>query len=189
MKNLFKNDEWLIIEEGFHPKLTREAESIFSLGNGYMGQRANFEERYSGDSHQGSYVAGIYYPDKTRVGWWKNGYPEYFAKVLNAPAWIGIDISIDEHSIDLAKSKIKSFRRILNMKEGYLERRFVIRLSKGKSVEIEMLRFLSMNEPDLGIIKCLVRPLDFSGKIDFNIPIMVKNSGKTFIICLRRVKE
>jgi maltose phosphorylase len=34
---------------------------------------------------QGSYIAGIYYPDKTKVGWWKNGYPEYFAKVLNAP--------------------------------------------------------------------------------------------------------
>ncbi len=39
---------------------------------------------------QGSYIAGVYYPDKTRVGWWKNGYPEYFAKVLNAPNWIGI---------------------------------------------------------------------------------------------------
>jgi maltose phosphorylase len=34
------------------------------------------------------------------VGWWKNGYPEYFAKVLNAPNWIGIDIEINE-SLDL----------------------------------------------------------------------------------------
>ena len=49
-----------------------------------MGQRANFEEQYSGETFQGSYIAGIYYPDKTKVGWWKNGYPEYFAKVLNA---------------------------------------------------------------------------------------------------------
>ena len=43
---------------------------------------------------QGNYVAGVYYPDKTRVGWWKNGYPEYFAKVLNAANWIGIDVWI-----------------------------------------------------------------------------------------------
>ena len=41
---------------------------------------------------KGSYIAGVYYPDKTKVGWWKNGYPEYFAKVLNAPNWIGIHI-------------------------------------------------------------------------------------------------
>jgi maltose phosphorylase len=32
-----------------------------------MGQRANFEENYSGATFQGSYIAGIYYPDKTKV--------------------------------------------------------------------------------------------------------------------------
>ncbi len=30
-----------------------------------------FEEHYSGDHHQGTYLAGVWYPDKTRVGWWK----------------------------------------------------------------------------------------------------------------------
>jgi maltose phosphorylase len=53
---------------------------------------------------QGSYIAGIYYPDKTKVGWWKNGYPEYFAKVLNAPNWIGIDIEINGENLDLKMS-------------------------------------------------------------------------------------
>jgi maltose phosphorylase len=59
-----------------------------------MGQRANFEESYSGDTFQ-SYIAGIYYQDKTKWDGGKNGYPEYFAKVLNAPNWIGIDIEIN----------------------------------------------------------------------------------------------
>ena len=93
MKNYYKIDEWSVIEEGFDPQHQEESESIFSLGNGHMGQRANFEEKYSGESLQGTYIAGIYYPDKTRVGWWKNGYPEYFAKVPNAPNWIGISCS------------------------------------------------------------------------------------------------
>ncbi|MEM9023897.1 MAG: hypothetical protein AAGB22_09145, partial [Bacteroidota bacterium] len=60
---------WKIIENGFHPEQQQNSESIFSIGNGQMGQRANFEEQYSGPSLQGSYVGGIYYPDKTRVGW------------------------------------------------------------------------------------------------------------------------
>jgi maltose phosphorylase len=64
-----------------------------------MVQWDNFEESYSGETFQE--VAGIYYPDKTKVGWWKNGYPEYFAKVLNAPNWIGIDIEINGESLDL----------------------------------------------------------------------------------------
>ena len=69
-------------------------ESIASLGNGYMGLRGNFEERYSGDTLQGTYIAGVYYPDRTVVGWWKIGYPEYFPKVLNAVNFIGVDVEL-----------------------------------------------------------------------------------------------
>jgi maltose phosphorylase len=169
MISCYKKDEWLIIEEDFHPESNRESESIFSIGNGYMGQRANFEEHYSGDCHQGSYVAGVYYPDKTRVGWWKNGYPEYFAKVLNAPNWIGIDISVDSVPIDLAKVTINSFKRILNMKEGYLERQFNISISKGKTLTLSSKRFLSMAEPDLGLIKYSVKPDNFSALVSYTV--------------------
>jgi maltose phosphorylase len=169
MNNYYKKDEWLIVEEGFDPAMNRESESIFSLGNGYMGQRANFEEHFSGDHHRGSYIAGVYYPDKTRVGWWKNGYPEYFAKVLNAPNWIGIDLTVDGEVIDLAQVKINSFRRILNMREGYLERHFNITISKGKILNISSKRFLSMAETDLGLIRYSVKPENFSGSVSFTV--------------------
>ncbi|MDG1689654.1 MAG: glycoside hydrolase family 65 protein, partial [Flavobacteriales bacterium] len=90
-QSYISEDAWKIVETGFNPDRVKASESIFSIGNGAMGQRANFEEHYSGPSFQGSYIGGIYYPDKTKVGWWKNGYPDYFAKVINAPNWIGID--------------------------------------------------------------------------------------------------
>ena len=96
---------WSIIEEGFDVERVKSSESLFSIGNGAMGQRANFEEYYSGPTFQGSYIAGVYYPDKTRVGWWKNGYPEYFAKVLNAPSWIGIHVTINGEKLDLFTCK------------------------------------------------------------------------------------
>ena len=68
-----KPHSWKIIEDKYNPEQVEAAESIFSLANGAMGQRANFEEHYGGKTFQGSYVAGVYYPDKTKVGWWKNG--------------------------------------------------------------------------------------------------------------------
>jgi maltose phosphorylase len=169
MNSCYKLDEWLVIEEGFHPEFNRESESIFSIGNGYMGQRANFEEHYSGDSLTGGYIAGVYYPDKTRVGWWKNGYPEYFAKVLNAPKWIGIDVCLNKKPLDLSSAKITSFTRTLNMKEGYLDRKFTIAVARNKTIEINARRFLSMSEPDTGVIKYSVRSLDFEGIIDFTV--------------------
>src|ERR1700754_3718110 len=144
MKNYLKPNEWQIIEEGFNPHYNQISESIFSIGNGRMGQRANFEEEYSGESLRGSYVAGVYYPDKTRVGWWKNGYPEYFAKVLNAPNWVGIRISIGGVPLDLAKAKIENFRRVLNMKTGLLHRSFTATQNDGRTVKVDAKRFCSM---------------------------------------------
>ena len=76
MNEYIVTDKWKIIENRYRPERTRAGESLFSIGNGVMGGRANFEERFSGDTLQGNYIGGVYYPDKTRVGWWKNGYPE-----------------------------------------------------------------------------------------------------------------
>jgi maltose phosphorylase len=167
MKKYIKSDEWCIIEEGFDPKNHKSSESIFSIGNGHMGQRANFEEQYTGKTLKGSYVAGIYYPDKTRVGWWKNGYPEYFAKVLNSPNWIGIDVQINHEQLDIAKCRTEKFRRILNMKEGYLERSFVAIMANGDKVEVKASRFLSMANVEVGVMQYSVTPLNFTGEISF----------------------
>ena len=101
--NYLKLHPWEIIEEGFHANKVTSSESLFSIGNGYMGQRANFEESYSGETFRGSYIAGVYYPDRTKVGWWKIGYPDFFAKVLNSPNWIGIELNINNQDFDLNK--------------------------------------------------------------------------------------
>lgn len=166
MKQYIKVDEWNIIEEGFTPGYNKISESIFSLGNGRMGQRGNFEETYSGEKLQGSYVAGIYYPDKTRVGWWKNGYPEYFAKVLNAANWIGLEIRIDGEVLDLHHAEVSDFRRVLNMQEGYLERTFTATLSSGKRVAVRATRFCSIVDDEAGALRYSITPLNFDGQIE-----------------------
>lgn len=165
MKDYIIHHDWKIVEEGFDPELNRISESIFSIGNGKMGQRANFEEKYSGDTLNGTYVAGIYYPDKTRVGWWKNGYPEYFAKIINSTNWIGIGILVDGEELDLATSKVLSFKRELDMQHGLLTRSFVAELSNGKQVEVCSHRFVSVTATELGAIRYTLKALNFSGEI------------------------
>ncbi len=161
-------NEWSIIEEGFDVDRVKSSESLFSIGNGAMGQRANFEEQYSGSTFQGSYIAGVYYPDKTRVGWWKNGYPEYFAKVLNAPSWIGINVIINDESLDLFKCKVvASFRRELNMKEGWLSRSFTATLQNDTQVKVESKRFLSLDIDEIGAIQYAVTPINGNATVIF----------------------
>ncbi|PNQ75149.1 family 65 glycosyl hydrolase [Hanstruepera neustonica] len=161
-------NEWSIIEEGFNPDHVKSSESIFSIGNGAMGQRANFEEHYSGATFQGSYIAGVYYPDKTRVGWWKNGYPEYFAKVLNAPSWIGIHITINNEKLDLFTCKnVADFKRELNMKEGWLSRSFTATLKNDIQIQVEAKRFLSLDLDELGAIEYNITPVNADATITF----------------------
>jgi maltose phosphorylase len=158
-------EKWSVIEDGFDPERQESSESIFSLGNGHIGQRANFEERYTGKSLQGNYIAGIYYPDKTRVGWWKNGYPEYFAKVPNAPNWTGIYVKIGGEELDLHTCRVIRFRRELNMKMGYLERSFVAELTSGKQLQVVSKRFLSIADDELCVIKYAVKAVNFQDEI------------------------
>ena len=165
MKKYIQHDPWCIIEEGFHAEHNEITESLMSLGNGCMGQRGNFEEQYSGKTLIGNYVAGVYYPDKTRVGWWKNGYPRYFAKVLNACNWTRIDAKIDSETLDLATCQVTDFRRVLNMREGHLSRSFVATLASGKQIRVESLRFCCLHNDEAAAIRYAITPLNFKGII------------------------
>ncbi len=186
MKSYIVHDGWKIIEDGFHPEHNKISESLMSLGNGRMGHRANFEEKYTGLTLPGSYVAGVYYPDKTRVGWWKNGYPEYFAKVLNAANWIGIDIWIGNIVLDLHQCKILHFRRELDMRNSLLDRTFTAELADGKQVKVTAQRFVSISQTEIGAIRYTIEALNFSEKItvspyiDFDIVNVDSNYDEKF---------
>jgi len=186
MKNYIRHDEWCVIEEGFHPEHNEVTESLMSLGNGRMGQRGNFEETYSGHTLQGNYIAGVWFPDKTRVGWWKNGYPNYFAKVINATNWIGLSIRIDGIELDLAKCEVLDFKRTLNMKDGTLKRECTVRMENGRELEIEALRFCSMAYDEAAAMTYAIKPLNFTGKakvcpfLDGDVSNRDSNHGEKF---------
>jgi len=176
-------DPWRIVEADFDPARVEAAESLFALGNGVMGGRANFEERYSGPSLQGNYIGGVYYPDKTRVGWWKNGYPEYFAKVLNAAFWIGVDVGIDGEPLDLATvAEVKSFYRETDMRRSVLTRRMTVTMRNGAEVAVEATRFLSLTRRELGVVRYAVTPLNRAAAITFSphIDADVRNADANY---------
>ncbi len=178
MNKYLQTDPWCIIEEGFHQNKQLASESIFSLGNGQIGQRANFEEHYSGETMLGSYIAGIYYPERAEHGNWKNGYSDTNDKIVNAPNWTVISVRLNDNRLDLADWDIKDFRRTLNMREGFLERSFEATNFKGHRIQVSVRRFLSMAETEIGAISYTVKSLNFEGRISF-LPLIdgdVRNS-------------
>lgn len=175
---------WKVIETGFEPDKMRLSESLTSTGNGYMGMRGNFEEDYSGDTHLGTYIGGVWFPDKTRVGWWKNGYPQYFGKVINAVRLNGIHVEINGKPLDLAKADVLDFRRELDMQTGIFSRHFTLWTPNGK-IEVKAERFVSLAQKELLAVNYSITP-EFEADIvmkpylDANVRNLDSNYDETF---------
>ena len=156
MKEQEEIDLWSISDDTFMPEKHAEAEQIFSLANGQIGQRANFEEFYSAGNTQGTYLSGVYCS--------KNE-----AKSLSIlPNWTSLNVRLNTELIDLAQCEVISFRRTLNMKQGFLERKFEIKTAKNEHIEVSVLRFLSLAQTEIGAIKFSVKSIDFAGRITFS---------------------
>ncbi|MBE9389285.1 glycoside hydrolase family 65 protein [Vagococcus salmoninarum] len=184
-KRLFEIDPWKIKTTTLDAENMRLQESLTSIGNGYMGMRGNFEEGYSGDSHQGTYIAGVWFPDKTRVGWWKNGYPDYFGKVINATNFIGIDVQINQTNIDLATVDYRDFYLELDLKKGILNRSYTVTVGEVQA-KLTFERYVSVAQQELALIKVTVDVLagaaeiKLTPKLDGNVQNEDSNYDENF---------
>lgn len=184
-KRLFEIDPWKIKTTTLDAENMRLQESLTSIGNGYMGMRGNFEEGYSGDSHQGTYIAGVWFPDKTRVGWWKNGYPDYFGKVINATNFIGIDVQINQTNIDLATVDYRDFYLELDLKTGILNRSYTVTVGEVQA-KLTFERYVSVAQQELALIKVTVDVLagaaeiKLTPKLDGNVQNEDSNYDENF---------
>ncbi|MQM83656.1 glycoside hydrolase family 65 protein [Lentilactobacillus buchneri] len=176
MKRTFEVAPWNIVTHDFDPEDKRLQESMTSLGNGYMGMRGFFEEDYSGDTLNGIYLGGVWYPDKTRVGWWKNGYPDYFGKVVNAVNFIKMHVKINGEVIDLAKDQFSDFELNLDMKKALLTRSFTVTKGDAK-VAVKFERFLSVAQQELSVQRVTVQNVG-STKVDLVIDSAIDGDVK-----------
>jgi kojibiose phosphorylase len=134
---------WSIKEYPFHPEKLRYYETVMTVGNGYLGTRASFEERYPGDSPS-TLVHGIYNHAPTM------SIPE----LVNAPDWTELHLTIDGTPFTLitdSESMLKppqglalGYERKLHLDRGLLERVVLFRAATGATVRIAFTRFASL---------------------------------------------
>ncbi|MHC1771928.1 MAG: glycoside hydrolase family 65 protein [Flexilinea sp.] len=180
--NHFVIDPWRVIEDDFTPEHSLESESIFSLGNEYMGIRGFFEEGYTGKSMVGCYFNGIYeqmpVPDQ--------GYKGIIRKtefMVNAVNWLYTRIRIDGETLDLNTSSYEGFSRVLDLRTGVLIRKFIWTTKQGKRIHIEFERFLSMENANFAGQRIRLLPINFDSDIsvetglDFSIPHYSKDEN------------
>lgn len=160
----YKVHPWKITEEGFNKDYALVSESIFSLGNEYMGTRGSFEEGYSGNSLTGNYFNGIYESIQLEKSSYK-GIVDKTDFIVNSADWLYTRIEADGELLDLNTVKFKDFYRKLDLKSGILTRSYIWVLANGKEIKLEFTRFLSMKEAETAVQRITITPLNFSGEI------------------------
>ncbi len=185
MAHLFEVDPWVVSTTSVDPAHIRLLESITSIGNGYMGMRGNFEEGYGGDSHLGTYIAGVWYPDPTKVGWWKNGYPLYFGKAINAVNFAAIGIEVNGQALDLFSIPFTDIEISLDMRRGCLTRSFSCEVG-GVGLRLHAERFLSIVTRELSFQRLSIEiesgegVLRLTPAIDGRVHNLDSNYGEQF---------
>lgn len=163
------DDGWLIREHAFDPAQQHHKETVFALGNGYLGTRGSFEERYPGD-RQATLINGVF-----------DDAPVVYTELANAPDWLSFQLIIEGERFSMENGQILAYQRILDMHRGFLRRALRWQSPGGHTVDIEIERWASLADPHLCAIRYTVSSVDFEGSVELRAGFnsVVDNEGLT----------
>ena len=161
-------DPWKISEEQFYPDNSLLSETIFALGNGYIGIRGSFEEglvKKKCKSIEGIYLNGFYESVPIPHAEKGHGYALNSQTMLNVTNSKIVEIYIDQERFGMDEGTILKFRRFLDLKEGLLTREIIWRSPGGREVQLVIKRLVSFSRSHLMAFQYTITPLNFSGRV------------------------
>ena len=161
-------NKWRIEETEFSEKTSGKHEALMTLGNGYMGIRAGFEEDYAGQC-RGFFIAGTYN---------KAGLNEV-TELPNIADVTAFDIIIDNERFSLLMGKVHEYSFALDMKTGELKRELIWESTENKRFKMIFRRYVSLENRHLVCSKISIEALDEDAevKIKSGIDGRQTNSG------------
>jgi alpha,alpha-trehalose phosphorylase len=165
-QQFFPPDDWMLVEEGYQPHLHALQETVFAVGNGYMGVRGTPEEGFSGGpSHTGTYLPLLY--DEGRIGydWTRVNFPTRSTFVVTAPNWTNVTLTIDGMRFDPREGTLHEYRRALDLRDGVLTRELIWEDLRGRRTALRIARLASLDQPHLGALSYALCPLNYTGEV------------------------
>ena len=129
---------WFVEERTFHPDYITKYETIFTQGNGYLGQRAALDEPYWGQTRN-LFVSGTF--DRfceTEV-----------SELPNLPDVTNIGIKVNGTAFSVRYGDLKCYHRWLNLRSGELCRQVEWGSTDGVGLKLQWRRTVSMADVHL----------------------------------------
>lgn len=156
---------WRVTEKPFSPARFFHSETIFTLGNGYLGSRATFEEGFP-DEIASTLVHGIF-----------NHHPQDLVPELaNVPAWFTMQITIDGERFQLNQGRVFGYVRELDMQHGLLNREVLWQSPQGKLLRFVFNRFTSMADPHILVQQVTITALSEIEKLECVVDFDTENA-------------
>jgi beta-phosphoglucomutase len=146
--------DWTLTEPEFDPAKLRARETVFTIGNGYLGTRGSFEEGYP-NALPITLINGVY-----------DDIPVVYTELANCPDWLLLIVIINGEQFRLDRGEILVYERRLDLRHGILSRSIRWRSPMGNTVDLKFDRFASLADEQVLALRCEITPLDFDGKIE-----------------------
>ncbi len=145
--------EWTLVEDGFTLTREHEVESLFAIGNGYVGSRASLAEG-SALSAPATFVAGVF-----------DTKPSSVPELIPVADWTRLSAVIEGQPLRLDRGHNLEHRRILDMRQGIFWREWRHQDEAGRITRLRALRLVSLADRHL-LIQCVtITPENYSGRL------------------------
>src|SRR5581483_8138405 len=166
---IIQDPAWLIREEGFDPAREHDIESLFTVGNGYLGTRGSVVE-INAYSRPATFIAGVFDPPSA-----SDGIPD----LVVAPDWLSVRIYVEGESLEIGNGQLLEHVRTLDMRNGVLHRECRQHDRSGRITRIIADRFASFADQHALALQLRITPENYSGRIRLEAAIdgRVTNAG------------
>lgn len=163
--NSQQQTDWQIIENEFRIDNLQLNETLFALGNGYLGMRGTFEEGLGRYAVEGTYINGFYESAPIIYGEKFFAFAENKQTILNLANAKLIQVTLGEEPFNLLSGKLLAYQRILDLQEGVLRRRLTWQSPQGKQIQLEVERLVLHTRRHIALIRWRLTPLNFEDQI------------------------
>jgi len=146
--------DWTVCETQFDPNQLRVRETVFTLGNGYLGTRGSFEEGHPG-ALPGTLICGVY-----------DDVPVFYTELVNCPDWLPLVVVVDGDRFRLDQGKILTYKRQMDLRYGILSRQVRWRSPGGKTIDLNFERFASLADEHVLGLRVQITPIDCDSVIE-----------------------
>lgn len=177
-RNRFPVDPWRLVETTPPSVAERGAtETIFALGNGYLGMRGNSPEGRHAHEH-GTFVNGFHEVYPIRHAEQAYGFAEVGQTIINAPDAKVMRVYVDDESFVLDEAELRDYERVLDFRTGRISRSLVWAMPSGKLVRIDSTQMVSFEERHLMILTLDVTVLNADAAVTISCQMLNRQDGK-----------